>query len=44
LFPWNNPSTTFFDILELSVQTIRLRPCNLLNLIYFTTLGSFNNS
>lgn len=44
LLPWNIPSSAFFDTLELSVQTIRSRPCNLLNLIYFTTLGTFNNS
>ena len=42
--PWNIPSSTFLDTLELSVQTIRPRPFNLLNLIRFTTLGSFNIS
>lgn len=44
IIPWNIPSSTFLGTLELSVQTIQPRPFNLLNLIRFTTLGSFNNS
>ena len=43
LLSWNFPSSIFFGILEVSIWTIWLANCNLLNLKYFTISGPPNN-